>query len=487
MIIIKDSFINDQWLAGEGTQRQVINPAKGEVITTVKEASRDQTIHAISAARKAFDQSDWATNLEKRAGALTHLAQLLEESKNELAKIESENTGKPLREAEIDVEDGVNCIRYYANLIRETKPKKIEMSDGTVSEVIQEPIGVCGLIVPWNFPLLLGLWKLAPALAAGNTVVFKPSEVTPLSFLKFTQLIAETDIPKGVFNLILGDGALGKIIVESEDVDKISFTGSSDTGRKINEQCASSFKRVSLELGGKSPLIILADADLEKAVEWAVFGAFFNQGEVCVASSRILVDEKIYEDFLQKFVEYTSNIRIGDPEQEQTELGSLVSAQHLEKVQHYISTGLEEGATIAYGGKRIERPGYFIEPTIFTNVDQQMKIVQEEIFGPVVTVQTFKSEEEAIQLANGTKFGLAGGILTADAQKARLVASKIKAGTIWINSYHTPYIEAPWGGFKQSGIGRELGPQGLASFTETKHVNTSEEIGQLGWYSFKNN
>lgn len=481
---MKHLYINGQWIEGLGDERPIINPATEEIITMSKDATSEQATKAILAAKRAFNETDWSTNSAKRVSTLRQLADLVEESKHSLAEIESENTGKPLRESEIDVEDVAGCLRYYADLIEESKPFEKTMTDGTVSRVVQEPIGVCGLIVPWNFPLLLGMWKLAPALAAGNAVVFKPSELTPLSILKLTELLEQTDMPKGIFNLLTGDGKVGAALVESDLVEKISFTGSSETGKRINEQCASTFKRVSLELGGKSPLVILADADIEKSAEWAAYGAFFNQGEVCVASSRILVAKEIYEEFLTKLVANVAQIKIGSPFEAHTELGALISQKHLEKVESYLLMGIEEGAHIVCGGKRLQRQGYFLEPTILSNVKQNMRIVQEEIFGPVVTIQAFEDEAEAIKLANDTKFGLAAGVLSSDVKKAKKLASSIKAGTIWINSYHTPYIEAPWGGFKQSGIGRELGPHGLLAFTETKHINESTSLETLGWYQF---
>ncbi|WP_110928528.1 aldehyde dehydrogenase family protein [Bacillus massiliglaciei] len=479
------AWINGEWVQGAGRRRELINPATGEIMQTIQETSEEQTEAAIEAAHQAFYYSDWSKDQKLRVKVMNQLADLMDLEKEALAKIETENTGKPIKEARIDVEDSIACLRYYAHFIEEETPWQKEMEDGTVSRVIREPVGVCGLIVPWNFPLLLGMWKLAPALAAGNTIVFKPSEWTPLSFIKLAGLIHQSGMPKGVFNLILGAGdPVGKTIVESDKVNKISFTGGSETGKRINEQCARSLKRVSLELGGKSPLLVLEDADLDLAAEWAAYGAFFNQGEVCVASSRILVQDKIYQAFIERLAEKASFIQIGDPLNERTEMGPLISAEHVEKVTGYISKGLSEGASLLYGGKTLKQPGYFLQPTIFADVTQDMQIVQEEIFGPVVTIQSFQDEAEAIRLANGTKFGLAAGILSADEEKAAEIAAKLQAGTIWINSYHTPYVETSWGGYKQSGIGRELGPQGYYGFTETKHINSRREIEKLGWCGF---
>lgn len=476
-------FINGNWVEGEGGVRQILNPASETLLAEVTEASPAQVNLAVAAARSAFDLSDWANNTELRVTTLRKLANLLEISSDEIAKWETQNTGKPIRESQLDISDSVACLRYYADLVESRKVWQKEMFDGTTSQVIEEAIGVCGLIVPWNFPLLLGIWKLAPALAAGNTVVFKPSEFTPLSFLKLAILAEEAGIPEGVFNLLLGDAEVGRGIVEHPQIDKISFTGGSKTGQWIYGECAKTMKRVSLELGGKSPLIIFEDADLETAVDWAMFGAFFNQGQVCVASSRILVHHQLQEAFLKRISERLATLNIGDPLDESTEMGPLISGLHLQKILEYLSIGVSEGAKIYCGGERVSgTKGYYITPAVFTNVKQDMRIVQEEIFGPVITVQSFTTESEAVVLANGTAYGLAAGVLSQDLIRAERVASRLRAGTIWINGYHTPHIEAPWGGFKQSGIGRELGPHGLSAFTETKHVNVNRTLGPNGWY-----
>lgn len=479
----KQLFIGGKWQTGEGAERSIVNPADESIILTVKEASASQASEAALAARTAFDHTDWAFNKEKRVQLLYKLADLLEEKSESFATYESINTGKPIREARLDVSDSVACLRYYADLVNERQPLEIQQPDGSVSKVIEEPMGVCALIVPWNFPLLLGMWKIAPALAAGNTVVFKPSELTPLTAIQFTKLIEQCGFPPGVFNLVLGAGLpVGETLVTHPDTDKVSFTGGSESGRKINQLCAANFKRVSLELGGKSPLLVMEDADLEAAVEWAVFSSFFNQGEVCVASSRILVHKRMYETFTEKLLQKLENLRIGDPLNEETEMGPVISADHRSKIEQFIEIGKQEGATLRTGGERLGKKGYSLSPAVFTDVRQNMRIVQEEIFGPVVTIQPFTDEAEAIELANGTKYGLAAGILSADVKKAEELASRLKAGTIWINSYHTPYVDAPWGGYKQSGIGRELGPQGLSGFMEVKHLNTTETLQKPDWY-----
>ncbi|GAB7387736.1 aldehyde dehydrogenase family protein [Bacillaceae bacterium] len=477
-------FIDGKWQRGKGGIRRIVNPADCSPLAEVAEADEEQVDEAVRAAKRAFRETTWKKDTALRVEALRKIADLLERSQEEFARLESMNTGKPLRESRIDVSDSVACLRYYASLVEKREPWEKEMPDGTTSRIIDEPIGVCGLIVPWNFPLLLGIWKVAPALAAGNTVVFKPSEWTPLTMLKFCELLKAVGLPEGVFNLVLGDGRAGGRIVAHPDVDKISFTGGSATGRRIYEECARSLKRVSLELGGKSPLLVFADADLHAAVDWALFGAFFNQGQVCVASSRLLVQRKIFPSFVEALRERSQRLRIGDPLDEKTEMGPLVSEAHLKKVMSYIELGKREGAQLLAGGTRIGGwPGYFLTPTVFVDVRQSMRIVQEEIFGPVVVVQAFAEEQEAIALANGTPYGLAAGILTRDLERARRVSRELQAGTVWINGYHTPYVEAPWGGFKQSGIGRELGPHGLAAFTEPKHVNERAVLQPSGWFA----
>jgi betaine-aldehyde dehydrogenase len=472
------------WIQGEGGVLKIVNPSSGTVITEVKEATAAQVDLAFNAARVAFDSTDWARNTALRVRVLRSLADLIEKSAEDIARLETKNTGKPIRESRLDISDSVACLRYYADLVEHKEVWEKEMYDGTISRVKEEAIGVCALIVPWNFPLLLGIWKLAPALAAGNTVVFKPSELTPLSFLKLAILLEEVGIPKGVFNLVLGDGKVGQALVEHPAVDKVSFTGGSKTGQWIYEQCAKRMKRLSLELGGKSPLLIFEDADLETAVDWAMFGAFFNQGQVCVASSRILVHESLHEEFLKRLSDRLRTLNIGDPLDELTEMGPLISQGHLQKIQDYLAIGISEGANLYFGGVRIpENHGFYITPAIFINVMQDMRIVQEEIFGPVITVQSFSDEAEAIQLANGTVFGLAAGVLSQDLKRAERVADQLQAGTVWINGYHTPHVEAPWGGFKQSGIGRELGPHGLSAFTEPKHININHRLDPNHWYT----
>ena len=476
-------YINGAWEMGEGTKRDLVNPHNEQVIDSIHEANGKQTEKALHAAKQAFDNINWASNTKERVDFLRKAADEIEREIEEIARLETLNTGKPLRESMMDVEDTVTCLRYYADLVEGQESKTLEMEDGTTSTILREPIGVCSLIVPWNFPLLLGMWKIAPALAAGNTVVFKPSEVTPISIIKIVEIFDRIGLPGGVFNLVLGAGdPVGDTLVSHAYTDKVSFTGGSETGRKINEKCASKFKRVSLELGGKSPLMIFEDADVETAVEWILFGSYFNQGEVCVAATRILVHESIYPEILEKLTTRIKEINVGDPMDESKEMGPIINQSHFDKVKDYMTIGVEEGASLV-GGEIMEQVGYYMKPAFFTNVNQDMRIVQEEIFGPVVTLQSFTDEKEAVQLANDTVYGLAAGVISKDMERARRVSSKLKAGTIWVNNYHIPYIEASWGGYKQSGIGRELGPEGLHAFTETKHMNVNEQLVSPEWYS----
>jgi betaine-aldehyde dehydrogenase len=354
--------------------------------------------------------------------------------------------------------------------------------------VVREPVGVCGLIVPWNYPLLMSVWKLAPALAAGNTVVYKPSEVTPVTPKKLFEIFEEVGLPEGVVNMVMGAGpVVGNEIAANPDVDMVSFTGGTKTGKHIMKTAADTMKKVSLELGGKSPNIIFADADFETAVDYALFGIYAGAGQVCSAGSRILVEESIYDQFVERFVERAKKIKVGPGNAPDTEMGPLVSQEHLDKVLSYIKLGQEEGAKLACGGNRILvnglDKGYFVEPTVFVNVEQHMRIVQEEIFGPVVCIQKFKTEEEAIKLANGTVYGLAGAVFSKDGAKALRVIKKVRSGITWINAYHPTYNEAPWGGYKQSGIGRSLGTFGFEEFQEIKQININLQVEPTGWFA----
>ena len=482
-------YINGEWVdTASGARRDIVNPATGEVIAKAVEGTQEDVDKAVAAAKVAFYEGGWwGTPAVERARLLFALADKLDEKATEIAKLETLDNGKPLREAEYDMADAAGCFRYYAGLATKPTGQTYEVPDGQQAMVVREPIGVCGQIVPWNFPLLMTAWKLAPALAAGNTVVFKPSEVTPVTAVKLFELIEEVGFPKGVVNLVLGAGPeVGQAIAEHDQIDKVAFTGGTETGRKIMQASLGNLKKVTLELGGKSPNIVFADADFETAVDYALYGIFCNQGQVCSAGSRLLLEESIYDAFIDALKERTKEIQVGPGLDSESQMGPVVSEIQMNKVLDYIEIGKKEGATLLVGGNRIVdnglENGYFIEPTIFVDTKPDMRIVQEEIFGPVLVVQKFKTEEEALQLANDTKYGLAGAVFTNDIAKAFRVIKKVRAGITWINSYHPTYNEAPWGGYKQSGTGRELGTFGFEAYTEVKQINNNLDIQPTGWF-----
>ncbi|GAB1766127.1 aldehyde dehydrogenase family protein [Priestia megaterium] len=480
-------YINGEWRKAE-KQRSTVNPATGEVIGYAAEGSAEDMKAAIEAAREAFDSGIWSeTSASDRAAILFKIADKLEEAKEELAALETMDNGKPYREAEADVEDAAACFRYYAGLITKPDGQTYSVPAPMQAMVIKEPIGVCGLIVPWNYPLLMSVWKIAPALAAGNTIVFKPSEVTPVTPTKLFEILESVGLPKGVANLVMGAGdTVGNTLIQDKRVDKISFTGGTVTGKHIMRQAAENVTKVSLELGGKSPNIIFADADFETAVDYALFGIFAGSGQICAAGSRILVEESIAERFIERFAERAQKIKVGNGMDQEIEMGPLVSEEHMKKVLKYIEIGKQEGARLVCGGNRITssglEKGFFVEPTVFSSVTSNMKIVQDEIFGPVVVIQTFKDEKEAIKLANDTEYGLAGSVFTTDGAKALRVIKKLRAGITWVNTYHFTFNEAPWGGYKQSGIGRGLGTFGLEEFQEVKQININLQVEPIGWF-----
>lgn len=483
-------YIDGEWRDSENKEmRPVINPANSEVISYAPEGTVTDARTAIYAARRAFEEGVWSgISAQERASYLLKIADKIDEYADELTQLETMDNGKTLREAGYDVGDAAACFRYYAGMITQPDGQTYHVADPMQAMVVREPVGVCGLIVPWNYPLLMSVWKLAPALAAGNTVVYKPSEVTPVTPKRLFEIFEEVGLPKGVANMVMGAGSVvGNEIASHPEVDMVSFTGGTKTGKLIMKTAADTMKKVSLELGGKSPNIIFADADFETAVDYALFGIYAGAGQVCSSGSRILVEEKIYDQFVERFVERAKKIQVGPGNDPSSEMGPLVSVEHLEKVLSYIEIGKQEGATLACGGNRIVKNGlvngYFLEPTVFVDVKQDMRIVQEEIFGPVVVIQKFKDESEAVKLANSTVFGLAGGVFTNDGAKGLRVIKKLRAGITWINSYHPTYNEAPWGGYKQSGIGRSLGTFGLEEFQEIKQININLQVEPIGWFS----
>ena len=478
-------FIDGRWApAQSGEERTIVCPADGAVVGTVAEAGPQDTLAAIGAARRAFDEGPWPrTPAADRGALLERVARLLERDKQLIARAESLDTGKRVVESELDVDDVVAVFDHYARLAAEDHTRPVVTDRPEVESVIvHEPVGVCALITPWNYPLLQTAWKVAPALAAGNTFVLKPSELTPHTAIHLMELLAEAGLPAGVGNLVLGAGPVaGAPLAEDPRVDLLSFTGGLETGKRLMATAAGTVKKVALELGGKNPNIVFADADRETALDNALTAVFLHSGQVCSAGARLLVEESIHDEFVDALVERAGRIRLGGPFDEKAETGALISLQHLEKVAAYVETGLAEGAVLRCGGARLDDPehagGYFFPPTVLDRCTTEMSVVREESFGPVLTVETFRTEDEALALANDTIFGLAGGVWTSDPERARRMAAGLRAGTVWINDYH-PYVpQAEWGGFKQSGVGRELGLAGLDEYRETKHVwhNTTPE------------
>ncbi|MBV8595112.1 MAG: aldehyde dehydrogenase family protein, partial [Candidatus Eremiobacteraeota bacterium] len=424
-------YIDGEWAAAsDGGTRDLINPANGEVFAKVAEGTKEDAERAIRAAHRAFYEGSWGDSLAlDRARLLFRLAEKIDEHAAELSRIETLNNGKPLRETEYDMADAANCFRYYAGLATKPGGETFDVPAASQTFVVREPIGVCGQIIPWNYPLLMAAWKLAPALAAGNVCILKPSELTPLTALRLATWIEELEFPKGVVNIVVGAGpVVGHTIAASDLVDKVAFTGGTKTGRAIMQAATGNLKKISLELGGKSPNIVFADADFNTAVDYALFGIFANAGQVCSAGSRLLVEESIADKFVNAVVERAKKIKVGDGFDPSAEMGPLISRAHEERVEGYIKAGVAEGATLACGGKRLPgelgEKGNFIEPTVFTHTKPDMKIVQEEIFGPVLVVQTFADEKEAVKLANDTIYGLAGAVFTNDVAKAHRVIRK---------------------------------------------------------------
>jgi betaine-aldehyde dehydrogenase len=459
------------------------------VIAVVADGSGRDADAAIAAARKAFDSGPWPRmRAQERAAYLSRLADWIDREAEALAALETRNNGKPLREARFDVADAANCFRYYAGLITKPLGQTFEAPDPNIqSMVVREPVGVCGQIIPWNYPLLMAAWKLAPGLGAGNCCILKPAEATPLTAVRLFEGIAEAGFPPGCAQLLLGPGpSVGQRLAESPLVDKVAFTGGTATGRKIMAAATSNIKKVTLELGGKSPCVVFADADFEIAIEYALFAIFAGQGEVCSAGSRLILERKLAERFLPRLAEVANGIVVGDGLAEETEMGPLITRAHQQRVLGYIEAGKAEGAEVLCGGHALvddaRKAGNFVAPTIFVQTQREMRIVREEIFGPVLVVQLFEGEEEAVRLANDTEYGLAGGVFTGDTAKGLRVLRQLRAGITWLNTYHPTFNEAPWGGYKQSGIGRELGTFGLEAYLETKQINVALTPQRLGWF-----
>jgi betaine-aldehyde dehydrogenase len=484
-------FIGGEWVApAEPASLEVVNPFDQSVLAKVDAAGPADVERAVAAARAAFDSGPWPrTPARERGALLDRVADLLLRDKEDIARLETLDTGKTLVESRIDVDDVVGVFRYYADLADKETGRLVDAGNpAVVSRVVTEPVGVCALITPWNYPLLQISWKVAPALAAGNTVVIKPSEVTPMTTVKLVELLAEAGAPTGVVNLLLGTGpAVGGPLVESPLVDLVSFTGGIDTGRAILRAAATTVKKVSVELGGKNPNIVFADTDLETVVDNALTAVFLHAGQVCSAGARLLVEDSMHDAVVEALGARAERIVLGSGLEEGTESGPLVSAAQRERTERYVASALAEGARLVAGGRRPEEPelqaGFFYRPTVLAGCTREMTVVREETFGPILTVERFATEEEAIALGNDTEYGLAGAVWTGDAARAERVARALRAGTVWINDYH-PYVpQAEWGGFKRSGNGRELGPSGLAEYQETKHIWHNTAPAPAGWFT----
>jgi betaine-aldehyde dehydrogenase len=471
-------FIGGEWVpAMAGRRREVLCPADGQHVSTVDEADGSDTVRAITAARTAFDVGDWPeAPAGDRGAVLLRVADLIERDRAALARAESLDTGKREVESRYDIDDVVACFRYFGGVAGTDAGRVIDTGrSDAISRIVYEPVGVCGLITPWNYPLLQSSWKVAPALAAGNTFVLKPSELTPSTAVMLMRILDEAGVPGGVANLVLGSGPqAGAPLAEHEDVDLVSFTGGILTGRRIMAAAAGTVKRVALELGGKNPNVVFADAEFETAVDFALTAVFLHSGQVCSAGARLIVEDGLHDEFVDAVVDRARRIRLGGPFDPKAETGPLISAAHRRRVEEYVAAGLNEGARLRCGGARPDDPdleaGFYYLPTVLDDCRSGMRVVAEESFGPVLTVERFHDEEEAVGIANDTIYGLAGAVWTQDAGRAQRVARRLRHGTVWINDYH-PYVpQAEWGGYKQSGVGRELGPAGLNEYREVKHV-----------------
>ena len=483
-------YIDGQWQApAQGGRFEVYEPSSEAVLTEVAAATGEDVDRAVQSARRAFDEGEWGRSTGKeRAGYLRAIADNLRGRREDLARLEVQDNGKPLPEAQWDIDDAIGCFDYYAELAEglNGEGEVVALPDERFAcRVLREPVGVAGQIIPWNYPLLMASWKVAPALAAGCTAVLKPSELTPLTALELAAAADAVGLPKGVLNVVTGLGRdAGSPLSAHPGVDKLAFTGSVPTGRAIMQAAAQDIKNVSLELGGKSAFIVFDDSDVEAAVEWILFGIFWNQGQVCSATSRLLVQDGLHDRLIERLVEETRRITIGNGLEPGVLLGPLVSAGQHAKVLQAIEAGVSDGAKLATGGKRPAHrdKGWFVEPTVFIDSPLESALWREEIFGPVLAVRRFKDEAEALRLANDSQFGLAAAVMSADPARCQRVSRGLRAGIVWVNCSQPTFTQAPWGGYKQSGIGRELGVWGLDNYLETKQVTEYLSDQPWGWY-----
>jgi betaine-aldehyde dehydrogenase len=479
-------FVGGQWMpAAAGRTMDVLDPATEQVIARVPAADAKDVDRAVQAARTAFRGGWKESTAQERGRILLRLAERVRARRAELAELETLNTGKPVVESEYDMDDTATCFEYYGGLATKIHGEVLPVPASAIALAMREPMGVAGQIIPWNYPLMMAAWKLGPALAAGCTCVLKPAEQTPLTILELAKDFEAVGLPPGVVNIVTGDGpGAGAPIVAHRDVNKIAFTGSQAVGKVIMKTAADTLKRVTLELGGKSPNIFFADSDFENAVDGALFGSFVNQGEVCSAGSRVLVEKSIYKKFVDAAAAKAKKIRVGPGMDRQYNMGPLVSKEQFDRVRGYQEVGRKE-AKVAAGGGAVTTygKGYYVEPTIFYDVDNSARIAQEEIFGPVMSVIPFTDEADALRIANDTSYGLAAAVWTRDIFRALRVVKNLEAGIIWVNHMQPTYVEAPWGGYKMSGFGRELGKWGVEEYLETKQVYINLDEKPIGWYS----